>query len=462
MTEGMPADLKVVQFEEKGLGDSAPSEAGSEDEYSKPMSSEEAQLGKFGLSETHKMTLVELNRKKPRTYCAEIAPTVLEYVSLEKARHRDAKMALYERMMRKAKIGAVTEKMKHLSDLDRSEAIIPHGEVSKKLYHDIFGQRVYDLYGRRMQTELLGAQKELDMKKAARDLGIDYVTEDEQKERERQVKETKPVDLYDRNLSNDVVPPELVTAHHNIGMRPKYNAPPGFTSDPVLLANSYGHENYYSYDGDWKWGKLHGMGKYLFSDEGTYYGEWEANRQCGEGRAQYPNGSFYQGEWRGGKYHGRGVLSYRDARGVYTGEMSEGRAHGTGRFEYFCGLVYEGAFLDGQPHGRGVMTSKRTAYSYDGDFRFGSICGSGSLITPPPKSERIIRYWPMPEEPMLLPGAVRWYLEYKEDQALEEIVNGECELFLFYFFYQSQTLGHLPAPHLPYSPPPRYIYQGVL
>jgi len=37
----------------------------------------------------------------------------------------------------------------------------------------------------------------------------------------------------------------------------------------------------------------------------------------------------------------------------------------------------------------------------------GSICGSGTLITPPPESKRIVQYWPERKQETILPGVVR-------------------------------------------------------
>jgi hypothetical protein len=54
----------------------------------------------------------------------------------------------------------------------------------------------------------------------------------------------------------------LATAKWKIGNPEVYHAPVGFSRNPVNPVHSRGNEAYYSYDGGWKDGKMHGAGKH--------------------------------------------------------------------------------------------------------------------------------------------------------------------------------------------------------
>lgn len=45
----------------------------------------------------------------------------------------------------------------------------------------------------------------------------------------------------------------------------------------------------------------------------------------------------------------------------------------------------------------------------------GSIEGSGTLITPPPENERIVRYWPHSKDGMTLSGIIRLLIEERKN-----------------------------------------------
>lgn len=159
----------------------------------------------------------------------------------------------------------------------------------------------------------------------------------------------------------------LVTHKWKVGQNEKHNAPVGLAQNPTQPFKSYDNEKYFSYDGQWKDGKLHGIGTYLFRDGKTYEGEWENNRQNGNGKAIYSDDRQYTGNWKNGRYEGRGFFTYTTGA-KYMGEFSMGRRGGEGKVIYPCGLVYEGQFHDGKPHGRGIMRSELTGWRYEGSF----------------------------------------------------------------------------------------------
>ena len=135
----------------------------------------------------------------------------------------------------------------------------------------------------------------------------------------------------------------------------------------------------------------------------------------------------YQGMWKEGRFQ---VLACKRQRvSHYKGEFNFGKREGEGRIQYKSGLYYEGPMKGGKPHGRGVMESTLTGYRYEGDFVHGSIEGSGTLITPPPESKRVVRWWKKHPYPVLLPHAVReWHKEDDEQlvaaKMRDNFING--------------------------------------
>ena len=125
---------------------------------------------------------------------------------------------------------------------------------------------------------------------------------------------------------------KITTAKHRIGFKAATYAPPGLAAPLQQLLNSEGNEvqlvpirtyrlptrlswwfcsqEHYSYDGGWKEGKMHGIGKYQFIDKFTYEGDMRNNRPHGEGLAKYPNGHVYSGWWKEGRFHGPGKMKF--------------------------------------------------------------------------------------------------------------------------------------------------------
>jgi hypothetical protein len=56
--------------------------------------------------------------------------------------------------MKRARIELIDEKMEHLVNLDEADKIVPDGEVSKKIYEDIFHSRDFDLCGNLMKPNI--------------------------------------------------------------------------------------------------------------------------------------------------------------------------------------------------------------------------------------------------------------------------------------------------------------------
>jgi len=372
-------------------------------------------------------TLMLMERRRRRFYGADITPHLARVAEL-KEREKDKKLKLYQTMLTTAKADNITQKLKNLSDFDRSEAIIPHGQSSKKYYEEVFFRRPYDLYGRIRDDNELTEDKEAEMVAIARGMGLTYESDKMKADRaEREAIAATLPDPYDRNnlTLGGIKPPKIVTDKHNVGWREVTPAPPGFAEDPAPLPNSYGNEQFYSYDGTWQHGKMYGYGKYVYDDDGQYVGEWKDNRHDGHGKATYHSGHEYEGDWTNSRYCGIGNQIIRNGLSKYHGSFRNGRRTGVGKLEFRCGLCYEGEIMDGKPHGRGKMSSRTTGWSYDGHWNKGGIAGSGALITPPPENKRIVRYWQgVDKHPQQLSDAVKWYLEDKENTRYNEMMSG--------------------------------------
>lgn len=88
------------------------------------------------------------------------------------------------------------------------------------------------------------------------------------------------------------------------------------------------------YSGQYRHGRRHGTGLYVFCNGSRYSGQYRCDRRQGTGTMYYPDGSRYDGEWR------------RDQR------------HGHGRYTYANGDRYEGAWHHGQRHGVGTYSQQ--------------------------------------------------------------------------------------------------------
>ena len=324
---------------------------------------------------------------RPRFSCKEISPELLRVNEIPNKREQKQKLHILRKMLARSRASDIDDKMMRLIEFDKSESIIPHGKVSKRIYDTIRNLRKFDLYGKQQEKAISNQQEEATLKMTAKQFGT-AVSED--------IEALKPLNIFD-GITSDLKVPSITTALHRIGHEVVYHPPVGFASNPTQPLRSYGHEKFFAYDGDWEKGKMSGLGTYQYLDGFTYKGAFKNNRPNGRGRAKHSTGSEYDGEWDRGKFGGQGTMRLRGGS-VYTGHFKNGRREGTGKLEYPSGLVYEGEFHDGKPHGRGKVTSKLTGYSYEGEFKNGSIQGSGALETPAPKSERIVEFWRETEE----------------------------------------------------------------
>ncbi len=296
----------------------------------------------------------------PRKTCEQIIPELKRLNAMNESHAKHHRFHVLKRLMKKARVQQLEKHLLHIAELDAAEKLVPHGEVSKKCYNDIVLKRDFDLYGNMMATKTYPPRKFLELQALAARLNVEFTQKVDSSFLEVQI-------THDSDEEEAPKVPKLQTDKWKIGHATTYNAPVGLASNPAQPFNSLGNEQFYSYDGDWRHGKMQGMGKYLFRDGLAYEGEFHNNRPEGKGRTSYADGQTYVGEWKAGRYEGKGE-SLSSGGSHYTGDFLFGRRHGRGVLTYASGLRYEGEFFDGRPHGRGVMASKLTGWSYEGSF----------------------------------------------------------------------------------------------
>jgi hypothetical protein len=304
-----------------------------------------------------------LNFQLPRKNCQQISPAMAR-LKLEKSTVQQHRWHVLKRILKRARVKKAEQTVvAYLQDLDRSDFVVPHGEMSKRLYYKLFHGRDFDLYGHLMGSPKMQLPRKHDeMRFLATKLGIEYT----------QPKKPEVVEVVELDEEEELLLRRSKVAMYRsekwkIGNKDHYNAPVGFANNPGVTSNSLGLEQFYSYDGTWVEGRMEGIGQYLFEDGGVYDGEFERNRPHGRGISRYPLGQIYNGDWQNGQYYGSGKYTTLD--GVeYNGGFVCGRRHGHGTLSFPSGLIYEGDFFDGKPHGRGRMTSKLTGWAYDGNF----------------------------------------------------------------------------------------------
>ncbi len=70
----------------------------------------------------------------------------------------------------------------------------------------------------------------------------------------------------------------------------------------------------------------------------------------------HPQYYSYNGDFNYGKFEGKGNLKYHTGT-IYSGQMVNNEPEGQGKFTKLTGEVYEGQFSNGMPHGEGILTT---------------------------------------------------------------------------------------------------------
>ena len=102
----------------------------------------------------------------------------------------------------------------------------------------------------------------------------------------------------------------------------------------------------FNYTGDFKDGKRHGTGRYIYPNGDTYDGYWVNDIRQGEGTLTYDNDSkTYVGNFVSDLFNGWGALHIIGGE-KYEGEWKDGKKHGEGTYYYPLGNTYIGDWVD--------------------------------------------------------------------------------------------------------------------
>ena len=143
---------------------------------------------------------------------------------------------------------------------------------------------------------------------------------------------------------------------------------------------TYTWESGNKYEGEFKDGLFHGIGKFYYSNGDIYVGSWEKDKKKGQGVFTSFDGNSYDGEWLNNKEHGKGVFLTNDGdryegswidgflngygnfnsidSNQYSGNFKQNLFNGYGTFIWNDGDRYEGEWLDNKKYGQGVFYSK--------------------------------------------------------------------------------------------------------
>ena len=78
------------------------------------------------------------------------------------------------------------------------------------------------------------------------------------------------------------------------------------------------------YVGQWKNGKMHGLGTYTYPDGTLYKGEWADGKMNGQGTLKLSGGVQYVGGWKNDLMDGHGILTFPD-KSYLEGKWQDGK-----------------------------------------------------------------------------------------------------------------------------------------
>eukprot|EP00620_Florenciella_sp_RCC1587_P024683 CAMPEP_0182564268 /NCGR_PEP_ID=MMETSP1324-20130603/6234_1 /TAXON_ID=236786 /ORGANISM="Florenciella sp., Strain RCC1587" /LENGTH=475 /DNA_ID=CAMNT_0024777675 /DNA_START=269 /DNA_END=1696 /DNA_ORIENTATION=- len=329
------------------------------------------QIEKKGKKEAGKENQPENNRRQ-----SAIGPDELSSDEMESHVRRKRQLEIYRKFMNIAKTSMTEKHASHLKDLEASDHM-PMGRVSSRVYDSIWNDRTFDKYFRLVPQRMNKKQQMLANMKATFAKQGDKSSGDSS---------------YGSN-KNAMINEMLQTKKEAIGEKDWVRGPVGTAAPPKRILNSEDNHFFYSYDGEWKNGKMHGWGTYKFADGHTYKGRWKDGRMHGEGVAEYSSGHMYTGSWEIGKYHGRGCFEYDQVgkKVKYDGMWKEGHRHGYGELTLPSGVYYKGDWFWGKQQGIGEVGSVLTDKRFVGRWEKGLINGTGTLFNGPRKA--IPRSW---------------------------------------------------------------------
>lgn len=108
----------------------------------------------------------------------------------------------------------------------------------------------------------------------------------------------------------------------------------------------------------------HGFGTDFFNNGDRYEGQYRYGKPCGKGKYYWSSGAFYEGDFDDGKKNGRGRWEKRIyvknteeyiVEVYYDGEYLNDMKHGYGEYKWATGNFYKGHYYKDKRHGFGEM-----------------------------------------------------------------------------------------------------------
>ena len=109
------------------------------------------------------------------------------------------------------------------------------------------------------------------------------------------------------------------------------------------------------YTGDFKNGRYHGHGEFVFKTGTKYIGRFESGKYHGYGVQKFSNGEEYIGNFNKNKFDGIGTFSFKSGD-KYVGEFKNNKRNGYGTYTFSNGDEYVGEFKDDKYDGKGRFT----------------------------------------------------------------------------------------------------------
>ena len=113
----------------------------------------------------------------------------------------------------------------------------------------------------------------------------------------------------------------------------------------------------YIYEGEFRNGTLNGKGKIVYPSGSKYEGEVEDNQPNGQGKMNYSNKCIYEGEFKNCKKDGKGIFIF-STNTKYVGQFKNDSVDGIGEIFYTSGNYYNGICLNGFKNGKGTFQLK--------------------------------------------------------------------------------------------------------
>ncbi len=130
------------------------------------------------------------------------------------------------------------------------------------------------------------------------------------------------------------------------------------------------------YIGQFKNGKLEGVGTRRYQDGSVFQGHWSNGFPNGDGVQYFADGTTIAGNWIDGRYTGKNTAEFSDKGSLNdsygtTGCINGDCFNGDGVFVFSSGAIYIGSFRNGEIHGIGLcMYPDGSKYQGEWQHRF--------------------------------------------------------------------------------------------